>query len=162
MAKKESLPDFGVSVNYEQERFGGAGEKTFTGGATVKLPLFSNNRAGRREARNMFKKEKLRAELIRLELQSELPGLFTDYETAAAILDKFKFNDDATVEKQMKYADTEFRKGRFQYQTYLDLDHQSHELLKTVLDAQVRIVTIYTKILFLAGEDIKTGKEVVQ
>jgi len=53
----------------------------------------------------------------------------------------------------MRYADREFRRGRVQMVTYLEMDTQTHEMVESIYESQMELVRVYTALLFSAAMD---------
>jgi len=152
LAQKEVYPDIGVSMFYQKDNTD-AGERTIGGGVSFPVPLLSQNRHAVRQHKAQFKSEKHMLRYLRQSVKEQMKGLFARYEYASSMLEKFPLSMMNDLERSMRYADREFRKGRVQLFTYLEVDTQTHEMVESIYESQMDLVNVYTALLFSAAID---------
>ena len=152
LAGAQVYPDIGISVFYQKDTTD-AGERTIGGGVSFPVPLLSQNRHAVRQHEARFKSEELMLRHLRNTVKEQMKGLFARYEYAASMLEKFPLAMMNTLEQSMRYADREFRRGRVQMVTYLEMDTQTHEMVESIYESQMELVRVYTALLFSAAMD---------
>jgi len=130
-----------------------AGERTIGGGVSFPVPLLSQNRHAVRQHKAQFKSEKHMLRYLRQSVKEQMKGLFARYEYASSMLEKFPLSMMNDLERSMRYADREFRKGRVQLFTYIEVDTQTHEMVESIYESQMDLVNVYTALLFSAAID---------
>jgi hypothetical protein len=86
-------------------------------------------------------------------LTQKVRELYAHYELAGKMVERFSMARVPALEGSMRYADSEFRKGRVALGTYLEMDTQTHETLEMMYASQIDLVNLYTSLLFLAAEE---------
>ncbi len=162
LARREPYPDPSLTLYYNDQD-SSPSERTFGAGVSFPIPLFSMNKNEIARFEASARGEEALLEYARRAVESELLRLHAEYEFAAAQLKRFPVRMMDDLESDMRYADTEFRKGRVDFQTYIEMERQTHETFEYVLDTQLSLVNLHSGILFLTGEKAQlpasTGKE---
>jgi len=150
LAKREVLPDIGVSLFYHDDTMNNR-EQIFGGGVIMPLPLLSRNTHAVKKGSLNAKAQELTLLQMKESLSQKLRELHAEYEYAAGLLALFPLEKLDTLEEKMDYADAEFRKGRITLVTYLEMDNTLHENIESVYHAQLSMVRVYTELLFLSA-----------
>ncbi len=153
LARREPYPDPTLMMYYN-EQSPSPSERTFGGGISFPIPLFSINKNEIARFEAAARSEEALLEYAARAVESELSRLYAEYVFAAAQLKRFPVKLMDKLESDMRYADEEFRKGRVDFQTYFEMERQTHETLEYVLDNQLSLVNLHNGILFLTGEKI--------
>lgn len=150
LAGREIYPDIGISMFYQKDNTD-TGERTIGGGVTFPVPLLSRNRHAVRRYEARCKSEELMMRHLQNTVKEQMKGLFAQYEYASSMLEKFPLSMMSTLERSMRYADMEFRKGRVQLFTYLEMDTQTHVMVESIYESQMELIKVYTALLFSAS-----------
>ncbi len=151
LARREAWPDVGLFARYSQERAGEM-EVVGTGGLSFALPVLNVNRGDIQRARSKLLAEE---QLYRLRLREVETGWKrhrVEYETSKAVVAKYPEEAFADWERQLGSAEGEFRKGRVDLLTFLELDEQITESVFRALEGQVRAAQAYGALYSLTGE----------
>ena len=152
LAARESAPDLDTSVYFNEESLEGQTERSVGAEVTLPLPILDQNKHARRAAEKKIEAEKLKLEHTRNRVLSELSALTFQYRNASHMIIQFPLSRINTIDKIMSYADREFKKGRIDLGTYLELDSETHEIMQQIYSSQLDLVTLYAKIQYLRGE----------
>jgi outer membrane protein TolC len=152
LSGRNACPDVGITAYYNDEKTDVA-ERSFGGGVSFPLPLFSRNRHAMEMSGHREKAEEYRLRHAEHSVTEQVRELFARYEYASAMVKNFSMKDIGGLEDDMRYTDAEFRRGRVALATYLDMDTQTHEMLEEIYRSQLDLVNVYTSILFLAAEE---------
>ncbi len=150
LARRDPYPDPGLSVYYNEQNSPPT-ERTLGVGISFPIPLFSMNKNEIARFEASARSERALLEFAERAVESELLRLHAEYEFASAQLKRFPVKMMDELENDMRYADEEFRKGRVDFQTYFEMERQTHETLEYVLETQLSLVKFYRGILFLTG-----------
>lgn len=150
-ARKKSNPDLTVSLFFNEENTG-TPERSIGGGISLPLPLLNRNRGEIRQGQTDLAIARLKSQYLQRRLGRRLENLLAHYETTSLLLKKFSLKSMEAVKGETGYAYREFIRGRVSLANYLDMDEQANEIIEAVYDTQLRIVTLYTTLKFLAGE----------
>ena len=151
-------PDLDISVFYNEEDTG-VTERTVGAGVSMPVPLIDRNSDGIKARAREEAAKKLELKFNERSLEQQMRILFAELVTAGRMIEKFPMERLRNIEQSMRYADAEFRKGRVSLPTYLDMDFQSHELIEATYEAQIRLVGVYSRILYNTAE-VKTDSEI--
>ncbi len=152
LARREPYPDIGISLFFQQDRVDTT-ERTFGGGVSFPIPIISQNRHAVDRFREKEEAERRMEEHVARLLTQKVRELYAHYELAGKMVERFSMARVPELEKSMRYADSEFRKGRVTLVTYLEMDTQIHETLEMMYSSQIDLVNLYTSLLFLAAEE---------
>ncbi len=151
--ERVAYPDVGISLYYNDAR-AELHERSFGGGFSFPLPLFSRNRHAIAIAEEKIKAEEQKLIMAQKRAIEDMKVLLARLEYINAMLSKFSINDINNIEEKMRYTDSEFRKGRVPMPMYLEMDASSHEMLEEIFRIQLDLVTVQTAIRFLASEEV--------
>ncbi len=151
--ERVAYPDVGISLYYSDAR-ADVHERSFGGGFSFPIPLFSRNKHAIVIADEKIKAEEQKLIMAQKRASEDMKVLLARLEYINAMLTKFSLNDINDIEEKMRYTDSEFRKGRVPMQMYLEMDASSHEMLEEIFRIQLDLVTVQTAIRFLGAEEL--------
>jgi outer membrane protein TolC len=158
LAKREVLPDLGISGFYRTESAGGA-ERAVGGGLELTVPVWNWNRSGIKSAEKRLEADERLLRFNELDLRSQLGESFAAYEVAREAVRRYSALSG--LKKQMREADEEFRKGRLALIPFLELDSAIYETEFRALEAQFDLADKFLTLMSLAGErDVLSRLEV--
>ena len=158
LSRREAFPDPGISLFYTEEH-AGTTERSFGGGFTVAIPVLNRNRNAVMISRARTKEKKNELIYSERSLVNELNLLIKKYQAASMLVRDLPVSYADILEQKMRYADREFRKGRVDLQTYLEIDSMAYESLEAIYRAQVQLVDAHTQILFLTADRKGAGNK---
>ncbi|MBN2079980.1 MAG: TolC family protein [Spirochaetes bacterium] len=151
LARKERAPDFDIGVYYNEESLGSSRERSVGAGITIPLPLSGRTGSAIREKESAARVEMTLLEQSRLEALSRLETLHARYTTATDMIRAFPLARLDSIERSMRYADYEFRRGLIDLATYLEMDSSMHEYIESVYQAQIDMASVHAELVFLSG-----------
>lgn len=151
LAKRQNLPDFALSGFYGQEKAGDT-ERKIGGGLTFAIPLLNQNRGGIKSTARKIEAENALLRFNEQQIQSQLGQLYAQYQVARESVTHYPEASLAILENQLREAEREFRKGRVNLITFLELDSEVGETYERTLEAQLTLLDKYLSLSFLAGE----------
>ncbi|MBI2891601.1 MAG: TolC family protein [Nitrospirae bacterium] len=151
LALLEAKPDFEPNVFFGDGTRGG-GEREFGIGLALPIPVLNRNLAGIRSAQRKIEAEDRLRRHVERQIEAELGQLWSEYEIARQAVRLYPDSRLAELNAQIKEAEGEFRKGRVDLLTFLELDSEVVETNFRALDAQVALLEKFLDLLFLAGE----------
>ncbi|RHX85443.1 hypothetical protein DLM78_14715 [Leptospira stimsonii] len=163
IANLEKYPDYSIISQVGEDRSGVA-NRFYDVGVKFKLPVWDQfqNKVSAAET-NVKSKQGLLNHQENL-VKSAFKQAFLDYEQSKTNLKLFNLSKLDEIERDLNYADGEFRKGRILMMSYLELENQLHETHHAILDAQISHVETLLNLLYIANEKeiIGTFKNAVQ
>ncbi|TGM60264.1 hypothetical protein EHQ97_03585 [Leptospira adleri] len=163
IANLEKYPDYSIISQVGEDRSGVA-NRFYDFGVKFKLPVWDQfqNKVSAAET-NVKSKQGLLNHQENL-VKSAFKQAFLDYEQSKANLRLFNLSKLDEIERDLNYADVEFRKGRILMMSYLELENQLHETHHAILDAQISHVETLLNLLHISNEKeiIGTFKHAVQ
>ncbi len=153
LEERIAYPDVGILLYYDDARTE-MRERSFGGGLSIPIPLFSRNRHAVAIAEEKIKIEKQKLIMSQKRAIEDMKALFARHEYIRSMITKFSINDIKTYEEKMRYTDLEFKKGRVPLTMYLEMDASVHEILEEIFRLQLDLVYIHTSIRFLAAEEV--------
>ncbi len=151
LARKERAPDFDIGLYYNEESLGSSTERTVGAGITIPLPLSGRTASAIREKESRARIETTLLEQSRLEALSRIEILQARHATAGDMIKSFPLARIDAIEKSMRYADYEFRRGLIDLPTYLEMDSSMNEYIETVYRSQIDMASIHAELNFLSG-----------
>ncbi len=152
LAAREAWPEPAMGAFFNRAT-AGLGETEAGLLVGVDLPFWNRNRAGVESARHraIATSHELKADTRRLD--SELMRTMVDYEAARQSMLKYPRTLLAELDSEMQKVEPEFRKGRVDLLTFLELDSEVAETFDRILAAQLNLVATLMALLALAGSD---------
>lgn len=149
LSEKEAYPDFGISAYYSRES---ARERdTFFGaGITFVLPVLNRNQNQIRSLSSRIKSEKLRMDFEKRLVRQRLKARFREYTAARKILQKLPLSLIKRLHSQLAYADREFRRGRLDLLTFLEMESGVFNTHIAIFNAQLDYVKDYITLLSIS------------
>jgi len=151
LAEKERKPDFSLSAFYGQET---AGEtETAAGvGFTLPLPLLNRNQGNILAAEKRLRAEDQLLRYQQQQLESLLKQARVQFEGARQAAGRYPEALLSRLDQELQESEKEFRKGRVELLTFLELEAEAAETKERALAAQSELSNQLITILFLAGE----------
>ncbi|PJZ53838.1 hypothetical protein CH380_07450 [Leptospira adleri] len=163
IANLEKYPDYSIISQVGEDRSGVA-NRFYDFGVKFKLPVWDQfqNKVSAAET-NVKSKQGLLNHQENL-VKSAFKQAFLDYEQSKSNLRLFNLSKLDEIERDLNYADVEFKKGRILMMSYLELENQLHETHHAILDAQISHVETLLNLLHISNEKeiIGTFKHAVQ
>lgn len=148
--RKKASPDVGISFFYNEENAIDT-ERSFGAGISIPIPILDRNASGIKASEKETEVRKLEMQYARRNLNREMSTLFSEYSTATGLVNSFSIDRIQGLLKAMRYANSEFKRGRVSLQTFLEMDNQYNDVIESTYDTQVRLVVTYTGILYNAA-----------
>jgi len=148
--RKKASPDVGISFFYNEENAVDT-ERSFGAGISIPIPILDRNASGIKASEKETEVRKLEMQYARRNLNREMSTLFSEYSTATGLVNSFSIDRIQGLLKAMRYANSEFKRGRVSLQTFLEMDNQYNDVIESTYDTQVRLVVTYTGILYNAA-----------
>lgn len=151
LAAREAWPDLSVMVFYgrgtavETERNVGAG-------LSLDLPLWNRNQAGIRSAEHRTLAEERLLAFQEKQLRAEVRKVLAEYEAAREVVAQYPHSLLLELAAQLEETEAEFRKGRVDLLTFLELDGAFAETAAHVFEAQLALSAKIVDLLTLTGE----------
>lgn len=149
--RKSLYPDPSFELYYGNEKFGSETQRNLGAGVTVPLPLLSRHGAKRRQQDLLLESAQLDERKAQTEVQQELLALFAQYRMEAANLTRFPIAGIEKMKQELRYAEAEFRKGRIDLPTFLEMDAETHQSIKASYDSQIEYLRVVTEIEYIVG-----------
>ncbi|PKA05704.1 hypothetical protein CH375_03680 [Leptospira ellisii] len=151
LANLEKYPDYSIVSQVGEDRSGVA-NRFYDFGVKFKLPVWDQyqNKVSAAEMTVKSKQEVLKHQenLVRTAFKQA----YLDYEQSKINLKLFNLSKLDEIEKDLSYADVEFKKGRILMMSYLELENQLHETHHAILDAQASHVESLLNLLYISNE----------
>lgn len=151
LAKREVLPDLGISGFYRRESAGGV-EEAIGGGLSLTVPVWNWNRSGIKSSEKRLEADERLFRFQERDLQSQLAASFAEYEVARKAVSRYTDTLISKLKRQIREADEEFRKGRLALIPFLELDSAIYETEFRALEAQFDLIDKFLTLMSLAGE----------
>ncbi|XDD51884.1 TolC family protein [Leptospira sp. WS92.C1] len=163
LANLEKYPDYSVISQVGEDRSGVA-NRFYDFGLKFRIPVWDQfqNKVSAAEI-NVKSKQGILHHQENL-VKTAFKQAFLDYEQAKVNLKLFDLEKLDEIERDLNYADVEFRKGRILLMSYLELENQLHETHHAILDVQITHIETLLNLLHLSNEKeiIGTLKNAVQ
>lgn len=151
LAGREAWPDLSVLAFYDEAKAGET-ERNAGMGLSVGLPLWNRNQAGVKSAEQRVIAEERQLGFQHRQAQSDLLRVLAEYETARQVATEYPRSLLSELEAQLQETEEEFRKGRVDLLTFLELENEVAETFHRVLDAQFSLAANIVELLALSGE----------
>ncbi|PJZ70596.1 hypothetical protein CH373_06520 [Leptospira perolatii] len=151
LANMEKYPDYSVMGQVGEDKSGVA-NRFYDFGLRFRIPVWDQYENKVSTSRANFRSKQDRVTHQENLIKIEFKKAFLDYEKSKANLKLFTLSKLNEVEKDLNYADVEFKKGRILLMTYLELENQLHETHHAILDAQLSHVESLLNLLYITNE----------
>lgn len=151
LASREAMPEFAV-VGFYGQATAAETERNLGVGLRMTLPIWNRNEAGIRSAEQ---KEIAEERLLGSQLQrmrAEVRRSLAEYDVARTLVAQYPLASLSVLEAYVRETEDEFRKGRVDLLTFLELDSEIAQTSASVLEAQVNLVTTIVELLAVTGE----------
>ncbi|QCO39964.1 hypothetical protein E4413_02690 [Leptospira interrogans] len=151
LASLEKYPDYSIISQVGEDRSGVA-NRFYDFGFKFRIPVWDRfqNKISAAEVNVKSKQEIFRHQenLVKTAFKQA----FLDYEQSKINLKLFNLSKLDEIEKDLIYADVEFKKGRILMISYLELENQLHETHHAILDAQIAHLEALLNLLYITNE----------
>ncbi|MCG6166758.1 TolC family protein [Leptospira sanjuanensis] len=163
LATLEKYPDYSIISQVGEDRSGVA-NRFYDFGLKFRIPLWDQfqNKVSAAET-NVKSKQGILQHQENL-VKTAFKQAFLDYEQSKINLRLYDLSKLDEIERDLNYADVEFKKGRILMMSYLELENQLHETHHAILDAQISHLEALLNLLHITNEKdiIGTFKHAVQ
>ncbi|EQA79622.1 outer membrane efflux protein [Leptospira alstonii serovar Pingchang str. 80-412] len=163
LANLEKYPDYSIVSQVGEDRSGVA-NRFYDFGLKFRIPVWDQfqNKISAAEV-NIKSKQEIFHHQENL-VKTAFKQAFLDYEQSKINLKLFNLSKLDEIERDLIYADAEFKKGRILMMSYLELENQLHETHHAILDAQIVHLEALLNLLHMTNEKeiIGTFKHAVQ
>ncbi|TGM03550.1 hypothetical protein EHQ76_09370 [Leptospira barantonii] len=163
LANLEKYPDYSIISQVGEDRSGVA-NRFYDFGLKFRIPVWDQfqNKISAAEV-NVKSKQGVLHHQENL-VKTAFKQAYLDYEQSKINLKLFNLSKLDDIEKDLIYADVEFKKGRILMMSYLELENQLHETHHAILDAQIAHIEALLNLLHITNEKeiIGTFKHAVQ
>lgn len=163
LANLEKYPDYSIVSQVGEDRSGVA-NRFYDFGIKFRVPVWDQfqNKISAAEV-NIKSKQGIFQHQENL-VKTAFKQAFLDYEQSKINLKLFNLSKLDEIERDLIYADVEFKKGRILMMSYLELENQLHETHHAILDAQIVHLEALLNLLHITNEKeiIGTFKHAVQ
>ncbi len=151
LAKIELMPDFSVSAFAQRERANET-ERNRGLGLGLSIPIFNRNVKGIASAKQLVAAEETTLAYQRRVVESAMKRSLAEYEAARQIASRYPESLLKQIHSQFEETEEEFRKGRVDFLTLLELDGEYAETVEHALEAQLALIESASEIFELSGE----------
>jgi cobalt-zinc-cadmium efflux system outer membrane protein len=151
LAQRNAFPDVGIIINYDYEKVAEK-EQTIWGGMSIPIPVYNQNQNRIKAAASRAKQEEYLMQYIEKMIESDTRTTLAHYEYYCNLLSLYPPGIEQELEKTMYYADEEFQKGTITFQSYLELDVQTHETLEKIYTTQLELVKTLAAIACITND----------
>ncbi|MCG6192150.1 TolC family protein [Leptospira sp. FAT2] len=163
LATLEKYPDYSIISQVGEDRSGVA-NRFYDFGLKFRIPVWDQfqNKVSAAET-NVKSKQGILQHQENL-VKTAFKQAFLDYEQSKINLRLYDLSKLDEIERDLNYADVEFKKGRILMMSYLELENQLHETHHAILDAQISHLEALLNLLHITNEKdiIGTFKHAVQ
>ncbi|EQA60920.1 TolC family protein [Leptospira alexanderi] len=151
LANLEKYPDYSIVSQVGEDR-SGVSNRFYDFGLKFRVPVWDQfqNKVSAAEV-NVKSKQGIFHHQENL-VKTAFKQAFLDYEQSKANLKLFNLSKLDEIEKDLIYADVEFKKGRILMLSYLELENQLHETHHAILDAQIAHLEALLNLLYITNE----------
>ncbi len=163
LANLEKYPDYTLMSQVGEDRSGVA-NRFYDFGLKFRVPVWDQfqNKVASAETNLKGKQDRLtHQENI---IKTSFKQSFLDYEQSKVNLKLYTLSKLERIDRDLNFADMEFKRGRIQLISYLELENQLHETHHAILDAQMSHVESLLNLLYITNEKeiVGTFKNAVQ
>jgi outer membrane protein TolC len=150
-AGKKAYPDVRLGAGYYNQEVGLDKQRSYVGIIELSIPIWNRGGYAKDAARAQTESEKFKLEHKKREIDSEFQQGWAQLVEAKKRVEIFPRSLVETLEKQMKNAEQNWKKGLVNAPAFLELESQVHEQAAKVYDAQADYVQSLSQIELLAG-----------
>ncbi|TGN16938.1 hypothetical protein EHS15_18790 [Leptospira idonii] len=151
LANLEKYSDYSVTGQVGEDKSGVA-NRFFDFGLKFRLPVWDQyqNKVASAEMNLKAKQERLvyHENLI----QKSFKQAYLEYEQSKADLQIYDLKQFNRIERDLNFADQEFKKGRIQLVSYIELESQLHEADHAILNVQLAHLEALLNLLYITNE----------
>lgn len=151
LARKDALPDFGLSAFYSGET-AGERERIIGGGVVFTLPVFNRNSGGVQGLDAEIRAENLRLAFERRALRERVRAAYHEFAIAAGTVARLSDAHLDRMHRQQREADEAFERGLLDFITYLEIESDIYEKHQAIFASRCEYVEKLSQLLWLSGE----------
>nr|WP_246050695.1 TolC family protein [Leptospira langatensis] len=151
LANLEKYPDYTVMSQVGEDRSGVA-NRFYDFGLKFRIPVWDQFQNKVAAAETNLKSKQDRLTYQETLINTSFKQSYLDYEQSKMNLKLYGLNQLDRIDKDLNFADLEFKKGRIQLVSYLELENQLHETHHAILDAQMSHVETLLSLLYIINE----------
>ncbi|MCX8123053.1 MAG: TolC family protein [Spirochaetes bacterium] len=151
LAQRNAFPDIGLIINYDYEKVAEK-EQTIWGGLSIPIPVYNQNQNQIKATTARAKQEEYLMQYIEKMIEADIRTTLAHYEYYRNLLSLYPPGIEQELENTMYYADGEFQKGTITFQSYLELDVQTHETLERIYTTQLELVKTIAAIACITND----------
>ncbi|TGK05066.1 hypothetical protein EHO59_09510 [Leptospira semungkisensis] len=151
LANLEKYPDYTVMSQVGEDRSGVA-NRFYDFGLKFRIPVWDQFQNKVAAAETNLKAKQDRLTYQETLINTSFKQSYLDYEQARNNLKLYGLSQLDRIDKDLNFADLEFKKGRIQLISYLELENQLHENHHAILDAQMNHVETLLNLLYIINE----------
>lgn len=154
--RKAVYPDFFANAFYRQEAPSRDDVNHFYGiGLTLPIPVLNRNEGGIASFEARAKAHEEESHFLERETRQSAKSLLEEYDGLSGLMRDFLEIDFHKIEEQLVYADTEFKRGRIDLLSYLQLEMQMNETLTAYYDTQLQAARANLNMMKLLGQNFE-------
>ncbi|TGL28179.1 hypothetical protein EHQ52_18040 [Leptospira koniambonensis] len=151
LANLEKYPDYSITSQIGEDKSGVA-NRFYDFGLKFRIPVWDQfqNKVASAETNMKSKQDRLiyQENLI----QTSFNQSYLEYEQSKVNLKLYDLAQLDRIDRDLNFADMEFKRGRIQLISYLELENQLHETHHAVLDAQISHLESLLNLLYITNE----------
>ncbi len=151
LMQKEAWPDFSISAFYNRESISQV-EQIVGLGFSMSIPVWNANQAGIKAAQKKKDVEEFRARHEQLKVAAQVRELLAKLETAENVVRAFPAAMFKNLDQKLDAIEVEFKKGRVDFLTFIELEKEIAETYYRSIDAQLALAENAILLLTTAGE----------
>lgn len=151
LANLEKYPDYSITSQIGEDKSGVA-NRFYDFGLKFRIPVWDQFQNKVASAETNMKSKQDRLAYQENLIQTSFKQAYLDYEQAKMNLDLYDLNQLDRIDRDLNFADMEFKRGRIQLISYLELENQLHETHHAVLDAQISHLESLLNLLYITNE----------
>jgi hypothetical protein len=152
LAEKEKYSDFSIGAVVGQDQ-SGIRQRFYDLTLTFNIPVLDRNQNAVRSLEYKQKSEELQLTYLVKLIEQKINSGYISYLSAKKIISKLSLNMLKELEMRMNFADNEFKKGRIDIITFLELENQIHETHHLIYDSQFEYVEKYLSLLAISASE---------
>ena len=153
LQRKSPYPDLNANIYYRQEVPGTSQSNEFFGaGVSLPLPLVNRNSAGVQAAEKTMESQRHELDFKLHEIRQMARALYAEYVQKRKTHEYLATIQLPQIDRNMAYADREFKLGRLDLLTYLEIEVQSHEIFSSYYENQLEMVHLIARMIYALGE----------
>ncbi|MEI1278923.1 TolC family protein [Leptospira venezuelensis] len=151
LANLEKYPDYSITSQIGEDKSGVA-NRFYDFGLKFRIPVWDQFQNKVASAETNMKSKQDRLTYQENLIQTSFNQAFLDYEQSKQNLKLYDLTQLDRIDRDLNFADLEFKRGRILLISYLELENQLHETHHAVLDAQISHLESLLNLLYITNE----------